>query len=334
MSNNILHSRTSTSQFQFRDLHPKIFIGTASDRYAGWMDQIYTRERFEARISKRSKKVGGKSFQEKTLPIESVQEYFQHFSVLEIDFTFYSPLLNKDGQPSKNFNVLKTYASHISDNDRVILKVPQVISAQKVRYGNKYVNNETYLNPALFIKRFYEPANAILGSSLAGMIFEQEYQRKNERKPIQEMAAELDRFFKSIPQDTRYHIELRTEAYLNAAVFNVLDIHGIGQVLSHWTWLPSLKKQLDKANGKVFNSENQRIVRLMTPRGMRYENAYARAHPFDQLVDGMLSEEMIQDTVDIMRNGIDEGIQIHVLINNRAGGNAPLIAERISQSFF
>jgi uncharacterized protein YecE (DUF72 family) len=31
----------------------------------------------------------GKTFIEEVLPVDSVQEYFEHFPVLEIDFTFY-----------------------------------------------------------------------------------------------------------------------------------------------------------------------------------------------------------------------------------------------------
>ena len=69
MENN--HTSTSSSgnssQFKFRDLHPQIFMGTASDRYAGWMDQIYTRTRYKDRITRRTKKVGRANFQEETL---------------------------------------------------------------------------------------------------------------------------------------------------------------------------------------------------------------------------------------------------------------------------
>jgi hypothetical protein len=85
--------------FMFRGLHHRVSLGTASDRYAGWIGQIYTKERYEAHIGRRTNTVGGKSFVEEVLPIESVQEYFEHFSVLEIDFTFYSPLIGKDGKP-------------------------------------------------------------------------------------------------------------------------------------------------------------------------------------------------------------------------------------------
>jgi hypothetical protein len=34
-------------KFQFRNLYPKISIGTSSDRYAGWIGQIYSKDRYE-----------------------------------------------------------------------------------------------------------------------------------------------------------------------------------------------------------------------------------------------------------------------------------------------
>ncbi len=52
------------------------------------------------------------------------------------------------------------------------------------------------------------------------------------------MTASLDKFFQAIPQDNRYHLELRTDLYLREPVFEVLEKHGIGQALSHWTRLP------------------------------------------------------------------------------------------------
>jgi len=69
--------------FQFRGLHPNVFLGTASDRYAGWLGQIYSEKLYGDRIARRKKTVGGKSFVEEVLPVESVKEYFQHFRVLE-----------------------------------------------------------------------------------------------------------------------------------------------------------------------------------------------------------------------------------------------------------
>jgi uncharacterized protein YecE (DUF72 family) len=320
-------------QFRFRNLDPNIFLGMASDRYAGWIGQIYTEERYEGRISRRTKKIRGKSYLEKTLPVESVQEYFEHFPLLEIDYTFYSPLLDKEGKPTQTFYTLKRYRQYMGQNDRVVLKVPQVISARKIHRGGRYAENKTYLNAKLFVHQFYEPAIEILGETFQGMIFEQEYQRKQERVPIQKLAEDLDGFFDAIPEDSRYHIELRTEAYLSPPVFKVLERHGVGQVLSHWTWLPPLKKQLMKAEGRVLNSGNQRLIRLMTPMGMRYEDAYAKAHPFCKPIDGMLRSEMVDETADLMRQATERDVVTNVIINNRAGGNAPIIAQRVAKQF-
>jgi uncharacterized protein YecE (DUF72 family) len=232
----------SIQRFFFRDLHPGVSMGTASDRYAGWVGQIYSPDRFGEKISKRSKTVGGLTVTEELLPVESVQEYFQHFSILELDFTFYSLLLDDHASPTPTHRVLETYRRHLKDADRLLLKVPQTIFAQKLWKGGKFAENPGYLNTEIFIQKFYAPAMELLGPTLQGFIFEQEYQAKKERSSPDQFASALDRFFESIPKDMRYHIEIRTEPLLSKPFFQVLEKHGIGQVLSHWTWLPSLRK--------------------------------------------------------------------------------------------
>jgi uncharacterized protein YecE (DUF72 family) len=320
-------------QFDFRDLHPAVFIGTASDRYVGWIGQIYTAERYLNKATRRTKRLGGKSFQEDVLPVQSVEEYFEHFSVLEIDFTFYRLLLDRDTKPTENLRVLQTYRTHLRENDRLILKVPQVIFAQRLWRGDKFVENPDYLNPELFTLQFYEPANQLLGSRISGFIFEQEYQPKRDRVASDQYVAGLDRFLSEIPPDHRYHIEVRTESLLSAPYFRVLEKHGVGQVLSHWTWLPPLRRQLRLSGGRFLNAGHQCIVRLMTPLGMRYEEAYAKAYPFNRIIDGMMSPHMVEETVDLMLKGAHQRVQVNVVVNNRAGGNAPIIAQRISEQF-
>lgn len=262
-----------------------------------------------------------------------MEEYFEHFSVLEIDYTFYRPLLEKDGQPTQNYQVLQHYCRYLKDGDRIILKVPQMITAQKIRRAGQYLENEAYLNPRIFTEQFYEPAVKLLGSNLAGFIFEQEYQRKEDRPSVDKMSQDLNGFFRAIPKDTRYHLELRTDLYLRESVFEVLENHGVGQVLSHWTWLPPLRKQLAKASGRFYNGGNECVIRLMTPLNMRYEDAYLMAYPFDRMADGMLQPEMALETVEIVKTAIEKGLLVNLIINNRAGGNGPLIAEEIAKKF-
>ncbi len=66
---------------------------------------------------------------------------------------------------------------------------------------------------------------------------------------------------------------------------------------------------------------------------MRYDETYQKAQPFDKMIEGMMSHQMIEDTVEIMNEAINQGVGINVIINNRAGGNAPMIGNMIQEGF-
>ncbi|MCX5910859.1 MAG: hypothetical protein NTV04_02905 [Deltaproteobacteria bacterium] len=63
---------------------------------------------------------------------------------------------------------------------------------------------------------------------------------------------------------------------------------------------------------------------------MSYEESYAKAFPFDKMIPGMLGSEMIEDTAKILNEAVKDKVQVNLIINNRAGGNAPLIAQKIA----
>ncbi len=63
---------------------------------------------------------------------------------------------------------------------------------------------------------------------------------------------------------------------------------------------------------------------------MTYEGSYVKAFPFDKMINGMLDAEMIEDSIKIVNEAIKDKIQVNLIINNRAGGNAPLIAQKIA----
>jgi uncharacterized protein YecE (DUF72 family) len=319
--------------YHFRGLHPGVFMGTASDRYTGWIGQIYSEDLYQNRIISRSHKIGGKSFREKVLPVDSIREYFEHFRVVEVDYTFYQLLLDANGEPTQTYQVLQSYRNHLAHGDGVILKVPQQIFARKIRQSSGYAANERYLDRELFTHQFYAPATELLGSNLKGFVFEQEYHRKDERAPAQDLVRALAGFFGAIPRDPRFHVELRTESYLSQPFFALLEEMGIGQVLSHWTWLPPLLTQFAKSGRRFFNTGRESIIRLMTPLGVRYEDAYARAFPFTGLAEGMLQPRMIDETAALMEEGIRQNVRMNIIINNRAGGNAPHIAQLIARRF-
>jgi len=261
----------------------------------------------------------------------SVAEYFGHFPILEIDYTFYRPLLESKGSPTSNLHVLKSYRQQMKKGDLLLLKTPQIVIARKLRRGGAFVENEYYLNADIFTKQFYQSSVGILGPCLNGIIFEQEYHVKNDRIPVSKLAQDLDEFFRKIPKDNRYHIELRTEAYWVSPVLDVLKKQGVGLVFSHWTWLLFLRKQFAKLGMEFFNAGDQAVIRLMTPLKMGYKESYAKAFPFDKIVPGMLDPEMVEDTAKIVNEAEKDRVRVNLINNNRAGGNAPLIAEKIAE---
>ena len=66
---------------------------------------------------------------------------------------------------------------------------------------------------------------------------------------------------------------------------------------------------------------------------MRYEDSYMKAYPFNKIVEVMLQPEMVLEAIEIMERGIERGDKINIIVNNRAGGNAPLIATLIAEKF-
>ena len=48
------------------------------------------------------------------------------------------------------------------------------------------------------------------------------------------------------------------------------------------------------------------------------------------MVTGMLDPEMIEDMAKIVNEAMKDKIRVNLIINNRAGGNAPLSAHQIA----
>ena len=85
--------------------------------------------------------------------------------------------------------------------------------------------------------------------------------------------------------------------------------------------------------GSLYNSKNTLIIRLLTPKGMNYQQTYAASNPFDSLIEGMFREETVEEVVEIVRGEVQKKSRVYLLVNNRAGGNAPLIAQKIARRF-
>ena len=325
--------RSAADNYDFRTIHPNVRFGTASDRYAGWLGQIYPEATYADQLSSRSRSLGGQTFQEQKVPIESVRHYFEHFQVLEIDFTFYRPLL-EDGEPSSSYFVLSNYAEHAPEDAAFFLKAPQMFFARSLRRGGEFVDNPDFLDADAYLDTFHEPALEILGDRLEGLIFQQEYQRVADSPESEENVRQLDDFFSALPDEPQCHIELRSSHLLTDLYFDWLDARGLGHVFSHWTWLPAIRQQWARCGERFSAADDEVVARLLTPRDMRYADAYAAAHPFDAPVPDLAETEqahdMVLDTTALAYRAQAQSARLNVMANNRAWGNAPELARTIA----
>lgn len=312
-------------EYRFRNVHPRISFGTASDRYGGWIGQIYS-EQWAGRAKKRRKQLGKKSYVETVVPTEAVSEYFEHFSVLEIDFTFYRPLIESDGQPGINYRILERYTDHSPTSARFLVKVPQMFCVPSLPGRGV---NEDYLNRRLYEEVFGRPLEEVLGERLLGVIFEQGYLPKRRSPSSSDHVEQLDGFCGTARTTHPIHFEVRSPHLLTPLFFDWLTSTGHGYVFSHWTWLPSIKNQWLAAKG-FSSADGQAVLRLLTPRKMTYAEAYDLAHPFDKAVPALSeapgSQTMIDETVALAVKAIDDARQLNIIVNNRAWGNAPELA--------
>lgn len=337
MTDSIEDRRQRAESYDVRSIHPNVRFGTASDRYAGWIGQVYSPD-FEDRVSSRRRKLGGKSYEERTVPVESVNQFFEHFNVLEIDYTFYRPLRDLDGEATSNFFTLSRYAEQAPSSSRFLLKAPQSYFARKLRRRSNgkpvYEENPDFLNLDAYMDGFHQPAQEILGDRLAGIIFEQEYQRVSDSPSPSENVAELDDFFAGLPGGTQPHLEIRSPHLLVDEYFDWLEDRGLGFVFSHWTWLPPLRKQWRMCGERLTASNGEVVVRLLTPLDMPYAQAYAKTHPFDkpisEIADSKQARNMVLDTTAIVFQAESRGNVVNVITNNRAWGNAPALAREIA----
>lgn len=315
--------------FDFTQIHPNLFFGTASDRFAGWIGQIYS-ENWE--IKERKKSVEGMTLTERILPIASVKEYFEHFRVLELDFTFYRPLIDPDGNPTPSFHVLAQYAQEAPENALFLVKAPQKFFARKHRSKAGWINNESYLDINAYLAEFHAPLQQLLGDKIKGILFQQEYQTQKESPKPAEMVAQFYDFFQAIPKINPLHLELRSAHLLSPLYFDFLSTQGIGYCFSHWTWLPSIKEQWFKCGQAFFAKEN--MIRLLCPRDMPYAQALKHVYPFNQAVPALSqtpqATQMVNEAAALAFKALEQDANLSLIMNNRAFGNSPLLAQAVS----
>jgi uncharacterized protein YecE (DUF72 family) len=278
-------------------LSPLVKYGTSTWTYEGWQGQVYRKQYAKTSFAR-----------------ECLGEYCQYlyngqplFRTVGNDSTFYRP-------PSTN--QLRRYLSQIPEDFEMCFKVWEEITipsyAKQPRYGVKAGQpNARFLDAQLFKDLVLTPYREAKFEPHTGPF-------------IFEFVEKLDGFFRQLPKDFRYAVEIRNAGLLGADYHKVLETHGVAHVYNHWSYMPPLAEQHTRMQGftAVFT-----VLRLLTPLKISYEAAKKRAEPYNKIVGEL--PEMRRDTVTLVRQAISENRRAYVLVNNRAEGNAPLTVEAL-----
>jgi len=277
----------------------RIFVGTSSWKYDGWIGQIYTRERYLSR---------GK-FSQKHFEAECLKEFAETFPIVCGDFSFYQ-------FPTPEY--WKKLFSGAPEQLQFALKVPEEVTVEvfprHLRYGARAGRtNEAYLNANAFQAMFLEPLEPYR-SRIACLIFEFGARGAT----AAEFVAQVAPFFDSLPETFRYSVEVRNREYLVPTYFDALKEHRAAHVFNAWTKMPPLHEQI--AIPGAFTADFT-VVRALLRAGRAYETAVATFAPYDKIQDeNPEGRKALRDLIAQMK---EERRTSYIFANNRFEGNAP-----------
>jgi len=290
-----------------------IFIGTSSWKYEGWLDQIYTRERYLTR---------GR-FSRKRFEETCIQEYAEVFPIVCGDFSFYQ--FPSDAYWHKLFTAAPPSL-------QFAFKVPEEITVRQwpthARYGPRAGSaNESFLNPRIFDAGFAQPL-APYRRRVAVLIFEFASFSREAYNSTDDFLAVLDPFLAHLPPGFRYAVEIRNPEFLAADYLSCLRAHGVAHVFNAWSRMPELRAQLNAPG--VFTA-GFNVCRALLRRGRAYEQAVARFSPYQAVQDE--NPEARASLKELVGHGLQTRKPTFLFVNNRLEGNAPMTIEGVVEGF-
>ncbi len=286
-----------------------IYLGGSSWKYEGWLDQIYTRDRYMTR---------GR-FSQKRFEQECLAEYAEVFPAVGGDFSFYQ-------FPTETFwrKLFQSAPPHL----RFGLKVPEEITVRTwpghPRYGPRAgTHNENFLSFEMLKGAFLMPLLEFK-DRIGVLMFEfgAAGPRSYAEPPgfLDDLAPLLDQ----LPDDFRYAVEIRSPELLTGRYLDLLRARNIAHVFNAWTRMPILSEQLETPG--VFTADFS-VCRALLRHGRNYEQAVQMFTPYTQVQDP--DPEVRSSLRKLIRHSREHHRTAYIFVNNRLEGNAPQTIEAI-----
>ncbi len=283
----------------------RLYLGTSSWKYEGWLGQIYDEPRYLTRG-----KLSHKRFE-----TECLEEYAEIFPSVCVDAGYYR-------FPSEKY--LANLCAQVSDDFRLSFKVTDEITVKKFprldRFGDRAgTDNEHFLDAKLFIDAFLGPLSP--HRAKAGvLIFEFSAFHPTHFTRLRDFLAALDEFLGHLPANWQYGVEVRNANLLRPEYFEILRTHNVAHVFNSWTKMPPVEEQIQMPG--AFTADFYAARFLLRP-GRGYEQAVKEFQPYAE------TKETNKEARAALRSLIQRSVASptarpsYAFINNRLEGNSP-----------
>jgi len=279
-----------------------VYIGTSSWKYPGWMEQIYTPERYRVR---------GR-FSKRLFEDTCLAEYAETFPVVCGDFSFYQ-------FPSEHYwrKLFGTAPAPL----RFAFKVPEEITVKVFpmheRYGARAgLENESFLSATVVEEMLLKPLEPYQ-DRVAALIFEFGTFPRHVLG-VDAFLERLDGFLRALPPRFRYSVEVRNPEFLGPEYFGCLRQQNVAHVFNAWARMPELGTQI--AIPGAFTADFT-VTRALLRQGRAYEQAVRLFQPYLEVKEeNPAARQALRDLIGRARTTRQPAF---VFVNNRLEGNAP-----------
>ncbi|MGC3956982.1 MAG: DUF72 domain-containing protein [Verrucomicrobiota bacterium] len=284
-----------------------VYVGTSSWKYEGWLEQLYTPDRYLYHG-----KVAATRFEKKCL-----KEYGEVFKTVCVDAAYYTfPTVDK----------LQAMADQVPDDFRFGFKVTGDITIKKFPNLSRFSTrvgqqNPNFLNADMFATAFLKPCEEIK-PKVGVLMFEFSRFYSTDYEHGRDFLVELDRFLGELPRGWSYAIEMRNKGWLVSEYFACLAKHGVTHVFNSWSAMPPVGEQM-AMSGSVTNP-TMLAARFLTKPGRKYEDAKKMFQPYKLTKE--VNDEARKAIAALIKMALvatgGNLMKALIYVNNRLEGNA------------
>ncbi|MGI6438840.1 MAG: DUF72 domain-containing protein [Sphaerochaetaceae bacterium] len=274
----------------------RIIFGTCSWKYPSWKGLVYSSD---------------------LKPMEYLQEYAQHYSMVEVDQWFWSLGESSFALPEKE--VVTTYNNQTPESFRFTIKCPNALT---LPFTPKQHINTSFLDEKVYSQFLasLEPIHNKIGLLMLQFGYLNKQMIENQKA----FEVRLSTFFDAIDSSFPLGIEMRNPKWINGQWFEFLSLHNIAPVFIQGYWLDDIVQTIRRYEHLLPQTISIRL-HGEDRKGIEQE----AQNRWDTLI-WPKNRELAQ-VAQLLTHLSESGRTVYVQVNNHYEGSAPQTIQRIQQ---